>query len=108
MSAMARGAALANRKIRRNSALARGSVSRRIQPNMRLKDKNILITGSATGIGAAMARRFVAEGARVVVHGLDRDAGEAVAKSLGDKAVLHICDLADPKAAKELVDFAIA
>ena len=74
---------------------------------MRLKDKNILITGSATGIGEAMARRFVAEGARVVIHGLDREAGEAVAKSLGDRAVLHICDLAEPQAAGELVGFAV-
>ena len=74
---------------------------------MRLKDKNILITGSATGIGEAMARRFVAEGARVVIHGLDQQAGEAVAKSLGDRAVLHICDLAKPQAAGELVAFAV-
>jgi NAD(P)-dependent dehydrogenase (short-subunit alcohol dehydrogenase family) len=75
---------------------------------MRLKDKHILITGSATGIGAAMARRFVAEGARVVIHGLDQRAGEAVAKSLGDRAVLHLCDLAKPQSAAELVAFAIA
>jgi len=75
--------------------------------SMRLKDKNILITGSATGIGEAMARRFVAEGARVVIHGLDRTVGEAVAKSLGDRAVLYINDLARPEAAAELVNFSI-
>jgi NAD(P)-dependent dehydrogenase (short-subunit alcohol dehydrogenase family) len=74
---------------------------------VRLKDKIILITGSATGIGEAMARRFAAEGARVVIHGLDRAAGEAVAKSLGDRAMLHINDLAKPQAAGELVDVAI-
>ncbi len=74
---------------------------------MRLKDKNILITGSATGIGEAMARRFVAEGARVVIHGLDPSAGEAVTKSLGDKASLHICDLEKPQSATEIVAFAI-
>ena len=74
---------------------------------MRLKDKNILITGSATGIGEAMARRFVAEGARVIVHGLDRAAGEAVVDSLGDRAALFINDLADADAAAELIGFAI-
>ena len=74
---------------------------------MRLKDKNILITGSATGIGEAMARRFVAEGARVIVHGLDRAAGEAVVNSLGDRAALFINDLATADAASELIGFAI-
>jgi NAD(P)-dependent dehydrogenase (short-subunit alcohol dehydrogenase family) len=71
---------------------------------MRLQDKIILITGSATGIGAAMARRFVAEGACVVIHGLDREAGESLAESLGDRAFLHMNDLAVPGAARELVD----
>src|SRR2546423_6941091 len=75
---------------------------------MRLKDKHILIPGSATGIGEAMARRFVAEGARVVIHGLDRPAGEGVAKDFGDRAILLINDLANPQAAKELVDFSIS
>ncbi len=74
---------------------------------MRLKDKNILITGSATGIGEAMARRFVAEGARVIVHGLDRAAGEAVVDSLGDRAALFINDLADADAAAQLIGFAV-
>jgi NAD(P)-dependent dehydrogenase (short-subunit alcohol dehydrogenase family) len=35
---------------------------------MRLKDEVILITGSTTGIGEFMARRFVAEGAKVILH----------------------------------------
>ena len=62
---------------------------------MRLKDKVIIVTGSTTGIGEAMARRFVAEGARVLVHGLERDLGEKVVADLGKSAALHIDDLAD-------------
>ncbi|MCA9838539.1 MAG: SDR family oxidoreductase [Trueperaceae bacterium] len=38
---------------------------------MRLEDKVILITGSSTGIGEATAERCLAEGARVMIHGLD-------------------------------------
>src|SRR6266851_7986108 len=69
---------------------------------MRLADKVILVTGSTTGIGEAMARRFVAEGARVVIHGTRRDAGEQVAASLGKSAACCRGDLADPAAATEL------
>ncbi len=70
---------------------------------MRLKDKSIIVTGSTTGIGEAIARRFVAEGARVLVHGRDRQRGQQVAESLGDAAVLHVDDLADPQAPGRIV-----
>jgi NAD(P)-dependent dehydrogenase (short-subunit alcohol dehydrogenase family) len=71
---------------------------------MRLKDKIIIVTGSTTGIGEAIARRCVAEGAKVVVHGLERDLGEKVAGQLGKAATLVIDDLADPAAPARIVD----
>lgn len=52
---------------------------------MRLQDQIILITGSTTGIGEHMARRFVAEGARVILHGRDAARGEALRKELGEE-----------------------
>ena len=75
---------------------------------MRLKDKVVVVTGSTSGIGEAIARRCVAEGARVLVHGLEPDLGEAVAGSLGKAAALHVDDLADPDAAPRLVKAALA
>ena len=67
----------------------------------RLKDKVIIITGSTTGIGKAIARTSVAEGARVVIHGLEPDLGEATLAGLGHgKAVLHIEDISRPNAPK--------
>ncbi|QOV91488.1 SDR family oxidoreductase [Humisphaera borealis] len=74
----------------------------------RLTGKVILITGSTTGIGAAMARRFVAEGAQVLVHGLERPAGETLVAGLAGNAALHIDDLSDPLAAGRTVAAAVA
>jgi len=75
---------------------------------MRLKDKAVIVTGSTTGIGEAMARRFVVEGARVLVHGRDRERGEKLMRELGaGKAALHVDALDDPEAASRTVDSAV-
>jgi NAD(P)-dependent dehydrogenase (short-subunit alcohol dehydrogenase family) len=47
----------------------------------------VVVTGSGSGIGAALARRFVAEGARVVVNDIDAAAAAAVATACGATAV---------------------
>jgi NAD(P)-dependent dehydrogenase (short-subunit alcohol dehydrogenase family) len=75
---------------------------------MRHKDKIILITGSVTGIGKAIAKRCVAEGAKVVIHGLEQDLGDQTVAELGNEnAVLIIQDLAEEDAAQRLVQTAI-
>ena len=47
----------------------------------------VVITGGGSGIGAALARRFTAEGARVVINDLSADGAQAVARSCGALAV---------------------
>lgn len=72
---------------------------------MRLKDKTIIVTGSTTGIGKAIALRAASEGARILVHGRDEKGGLAVVEEIGtDRAVLHLDDLSDPASAQRLVD----
>ena len=48
----------------------------------RLQGRIALVTGSSRGIGAAIARRFAREGARVAVHGRDREALAAVCREI--------------------------
>ncbi len=75
---------------------------------MRLLNKVVIITGSTTGIGKAIAIACVNEGAQVVIHGLEKEWGEAVVATLGnDKAILHIEDISAEGAAQRLVDIAI-
>lgn len=75
---------------------------------MRLKDKVIIVTGSCTGIGKAIARKIVKEGGKVVVHGLDENLGQELVEELGEEnAVLHIEDLTLEGAPTRLVTKAI-
>ena len=49
---------------------------------MRLKDKIAIVTGGAHGIGRAVARRYIAEGARVTIADVDAEAGAAAARTM--------------------------
>lgn len=75
---------------------------------MRLKSKVIIVTGSTTGIGKAIALRCAIEGASVVIHGLEETWGKEVVNKIGnEKAVLHIEDLGNEGAAERLVQLAL-
>ena len=50
---------------------------------MRLKDKTAIVTGAGSGFGAGIARKFAAEGARVMVADINLDAAQAVAAEIG-------------------------
>jgi NAD(P)-dependent dehydrogenase (short-subunit alcohol dehydrogenase family) len=69
---------------------------------MRLKDKVAIVTGAAHGIGLAIARRYVAEGARVTIADIDAAAGEAAARALG-QARFVATDVGDAGNAESVV-----
>ncbi len=74
-----------------------------------LKNKLVLVTGSASGIGKATAQMFLAEGAKVIVHGLTDEEVEACVDDLasfGD-VVGKAADLTDIEQAKMLCNFAL-
>jgi 3alpha(or 20beta)-hydroxysteroid dehydrogenase len=60
----------------------------------RLANKTAIVTGGARGMGAATARLFVAEGARVVLTDVQDDEGEALARELGADALFQHHDVA--------------
>jgi NAD(P)-dependent dehydrogenase (short-subunit alcohol dehydrogenase family) len=72
-----------------------------------LTDKVVIITGAAAGIGLASARRFVAEGARVVLSDIDSDAGERVSAELGTSAAFVRADVTDEASIAALVAEAV-
>jgi meso-butanediol dehydrogenase/(S,S)-butanediol dehydrogenase/diacetyl reductase len=58
--------------------------------------KVIVITGAGAGLGRALARRFAADGERVVLLGRTLSKVEKVAAELGDRAIALECDIASP------------
>ncbi|PWI14704.1 oxidoreductase [Streptomyces sp. Act143] len=77
----------------------------------RFQGYGVLITGAARGIGAATARRFAEEGARVLVSDLDTAAAEKTASALraeGLAAEAYGCDVGDRAAVEAAVAHAVA
>lgn len=75
---------------------------------MLLENKVVLVTGSTTGIGAAIARRALAEGAQVMVHGLEEELARAVCADLGEGSHYVIADLAAVESCEDVVEATVA
>jgi 3-oxoacyl-[acyl-carrier protein] reductase len=70
--------------------------------NLELKGKSVLITGGSKGIGLACAKAFAAEGCRVQIASRSREKLEQAAKAIGGDARVHVADLRDGNALREL------
>lgn len=73
---------------------------------MKLKDRIAIVTGAARGIGFAIAERFVAEGATVIICDVEDAAGAVAAKSIG-ATYLH-CDVSNAANVRALVAATVA
>lgn len=74
----------------------------------RLSGKVALVTGAAKGIGRAIAVRFAAEGAKVVVSDVDDGAAQSVVDEIGAAAAVDHCDTSDEAQVKAAIAHTIA
>jgi NAD(P)-dependent dehydrogenase (short-subunit alcohol dehydrogenase family) len=77
----------------------------RMSLTSRLVGRTVIVTGGASGIGAACARRYAAEGAHVVIGDLNLSQAQAVARDIDGLAVT--CDHTDPAQCAALVEAAV-
>lgn len=75
---------------------------------MRLQGKTAIVTGGASGFGAGIARKFTAEGARVMVADINGEAAEAMAEELGTTAVAQTVDVSDRASVGAMAKAALA
>jgi glucose 1-dehydrogenase len=78
---------------------------------MKFNDRVAIVTGAAQGIGAATARAFAQEGAKVVVSDINEVGGTALVKDIaaaGGTALFCRADVGEPDDAKRLVQFTLA
>lgn len=66
-----------------------------------LEGKTALITGAATGIGLAVATRFCADGARVIIADRDTEAAQAAAARLGERCRAETMDISEESSVEE-------
>ncbi len=71
---------------------------------MRMKDKVVLVTGGAAGIGKATALRFAEEGAKVIICDINEEVGQATAKELGDGTDFYKVNVASRGDVQKWVD----
>ncbi len=75
---------------------------------MRLQGKTAIVTGGASGFGAGIARKFTAEGARVMVADINGEAAEAMAEELGTTAIAQTVDVSDRASVGAMAKAALA
>jgi 3-oxoacyl-[acyl-carrier protein] reductase len=74
---------------------------------MRLANKSAIVTGGASGFGAGIVRKFIAEGARVMIADINGDAAKALAAELGPQAVAQQVDVANDESVNSMAAAAL-
>ena len=74
---------------------------------MQIRNHTFVVTGAASGLGAAVARMIIAEDGDVVVADLNRDAGQALVRDLGVRAQFASCDVTREEDGRAAVQLAL-
>ncbi|EJT84136.1 short-chain dehydrogenase/reductase SDR [Pseudomonas putida S11] len=75
---------------------------------MQIANKHFIVSGAASGLGAATAQMLVEAGAKVMLVDLNAQAVEAKARELGENARFAVADISDEQAAQAAVDAAVS
>ena len=74
---------------------------------MRLAGKTAIVTGGASGFGAGIVKKFIAEGARVMIADVNGDAAQSMADSVGDMAIAQTVDVGHADSVIAMADAAL-
>jgi 3-oxoacyl-[acyl-carrier protein] reductase len=75
---------------------------------MRMKDKVVLVTGGAAGIGKATALRFAEEGAKVIICDVNESVGQETARQLGEGSAFYKVNVASRDEVQKWIDDVVA
>ena len=75
---------------------------------MRLNGKRAIVTGAASGFGAGIAKKFIEEGAEVIIADLNEKMAQKVALDLGERAYPFLVDVSKRKSVAKLKDFSLS
>src|SRR5207237_3273564 len=70
---------------------------------MQLENKGVLVTGGASGLGAACVRLLIQAGAKAVIADLNSETGNGLAKELGDSAIFVQTNVTDEESVQAAV-----
>ncbi len=75
---------------------------------MRLNGKRAIVTGAASGFGAGIAKKFIEEGAEVIIADLNEKMARKVALDLGERAYPFLVDVSKSKSVAKWKDFSLS
>lgn len=75
---------------------------------MRLQGKTAIVTGGASGFGAGIVQKFIAEGARVMIADINGEAASDMASDIGDQAIAQTADVSSATSVQAMADTALA